>query len=118
MITARPWAASSAMNSCTAALEPMSMPLVGSSRMMTRGLVASHLAITTFCWLPPESWPTSWSSAAARRSSRLVYSRARRNSSAMRRKPRREVRASEGRVTFWKIGRPITAPCLPRSSGT
>ena len=55
MTTARPWAASSAMNSCTAALEPMSMPLVGSSRMMTRGLVASHLAMTTFCWLPPES---------------------------------------------------------------
>ena len=33
------------------------MPLVGSSRMMTFGLVASHLAITTFCWLPPDSSP-------------------------------------------------------------
>ena len=30
------------------------MPLVGSSRMMTCGCVASHLAITTFCWLPPD----------------------------------------------------------------
>ena len=47
------------------------MPLVGSSRMMTCGCVASHLAMTTFCWLPPDSSPTSWSSAAARRSSRL-----------------------------------------------
>ena len=36
------------------------MPLVGSSRMMTRGSVASHLPITTFCWLPPDSVPTSW----------------------------------------------------------
>ena len=30
------------------------MPLVGSSRMMIFGFVASHLAITTFCWLPPD----------------------------------------------------------------
>ena len=82
------------------------MPLVGSSRMMTRGFVASHLAMTTFCWLPPESSATSWSRAAARRSRRAVYSRVRRNSSARRRKPRREMRSSEGRVTFWKIGRP------------
>ena len=36
----------------TAAFEPMSMPFVGSSRMMTFGLVASHLPITTFCWFP------------------------------------------------------------------
>ncbi len=43
------------MKSWTAAFEPMSMPLVGSSRITTFGFVASHLAITTFCWLPPES---------------------------------------------------------------
>ena len=46
------------------------MPLVGSSRMMTFGRVASHLPITTFCWLPPESVPAGTESAAARRSSR------------------------------------------------
>ena len=34
------------------------MPRVGSSKMMTRGCIASHLASTTFCWLPPESEPT------------------------------------------------------------
>ncbi len=73
MMTDRPCATSSPMKPCTAALEPMSMPLVGSSRMMTLGCVASHLAITTFCWLPPDSVPTSWLSEAARRSSRSVY---------------------------------------------
>ena len=60
-MTASPSPASSPMKSCTAALEPTSMPLVGSSRMMILGLVASHLAITTFCWLPPESSPSGWS---------------------------------------------------------
>ena len=29
------------------------MPRVGSSRISSFGLVASHLASTTFCWLPP-----------------------------------------------------------------
>ena len=44
MMTLNPSPASSLMKACTAALEPMSMPLVGSSRMMTFGLVASHFA--------------------------------------------------------------------------
>ena len=34
---------------------PTSTPLVGSSSSSTRGSVASHLATTTFCWLPPLS---------------------------------------------------------------
>ena len=34
---------------------PTSTPLVGSSSSSTRGLVAIHLATTTFCWLPPLS---------------------------------------------------------------
>ena len=37
---------------------------------------------------------------------------------AIRMKPRREVRSSDGSVTFWKIGMPITAPWRPRSAGT
>ncbi|MNT82291.1 hypothetical protein D3C72_2220040 [compost metagenome] len=72
MMTLSPCATSSAMKPCTAALEPISMPLVGSSRMMTLGRVASHLAITTFCWLPPDSVDTFWLSDEARRSSRSV----------------------------------------------
>ena len=72
MMTESPSATSSAMKPCTAAFEPMSIPLVGSSRMITLGAVASHLAMTIFCWLPPDSVPTSWLSEAARRSSRSV----------------------------------------------
>ena len=43
------------MTACTSALVCTSMPWVGSSRISTRGLVASHFDSTTFCWLPPES---------------------------------------------------------------
>jgi hypothetical protein len=42
-MTDRPRVTSWLMKRWTAALEPMSMPLVGSSRMMTLGSVASHL---------------------------------------------------------------------------
>jgi len=70
MITDRPCATSSAMKPCTAALEPMSMPLVGSSRMMTFGRVASHLPSTTFCWLPPDSSETCCIKCCAFNSSR------------------------------------------------
>ena len=42
------------MSSCLAAT---SMPRVGSSRISTRGCVASQRAMIAFCWLPPESWP-------------------------------------------------------------
>ena len=50
---ARPWPASSESSRCTSALVPMSMPRVGSSMISSVGFVASHLAMTTFCWLPP-----------------------------------------------------------------
>src|SRR5215472_13171473 len=33
-------------------LEPTSTPCVGSSSMRTAGLIASHRASATFCWLP------------------------------------------------------------------
>ena len=42
------------------------MPRVGSSKMIARGCIASHLASTTFCWLPPESVPTSVATPGAR----------------------------------------------------
>ena len=42
------------------------MPRVGSSKMIARGCIASHFASTTFCWLPPESEPTSVADARAR----------------------------------------------------
>ena len=34
------------------------MPRVGSSTISTAGLRPSHLASTTFCWLPPDSMAT------------------------------------------------------------
>ena len=36
------------------------MPRVGSSKMSTSQSRSSHLAMTTFCWLPPESSFTTW----------------------------------------------------------
>ena len=37
------------------------MPTVGSSKMNTSGLQHRNLAMTTFCWLPPDRLPTSCS---------------------------------------------------------
>ena len=54
--------ASSSMRAWTSALAPTSMPRVGSSRMRTLGLSASHLASATFCWLPPDRRLTAMSS--------------------------------------------------------
>ncbi|MEH3077806.1 MAG: hypothetical protein PGN11_14255 [Quadrisphaera sp.] len=41
---------------------------VGSSTSSTRGSRSSHLAKSTFCWLPPESAPTGAVGSAARTS--------------------------------------------------
>ena len=54
MSTATPSAASCESRWCTSAFVPTSMPRVGSSTRSTRGVVASHFASTTFCWLPPD----------------------------------------------------------------
>ncbi len=67
------------------------MPRVGSSRMRTFGRAASQRARTTFCWLPPDSLPTSWSSEGVRTRSRSTYSPAMRRS----RPPLHEVEAAE-----------------------
>ena len=48
------------------------MPIVGSSMMKTRGLVSSHLANSTFCWLPPESWRAWAKGPGARTFSRAM----------------------------------------------
>ena len=56
--TATPRPASSLSRRCTSAFVPTSMPRVGSSTISTCGSVASHLASTTFCWLPPERTST------------------------------------------------------------
>ena len=42
-------------------LAPTSIPRVGSSRMISLGFVASHLARITFCWFPPDRFLISCS---------------------------------------------------------
>ncbi|MCY1246025.1 hypothetical protein D9M72_592220 [compost metagenome] len=54
-MTALPALANSRIMSKISLLVPMSTPAVGSSRIRMSGSVPSHLAMTTFCWLPPES---------------------------------------------------------------
>ncbi|MEZ5863364.1 MAG: hypothetical protein R3D25_04570 [Geminicoccaceae bacterium] len=105
------------MKAWTAAFEPMSMPLVGSSRMMTRGRVASHLAITTFCWLPPES-PTGCSQLAALTASRSPSARVAARSEPVERNQPRTWRASEASVMLARMPSGSTTPCSRRSSGT
>ena len=47
--TLTPSAAMARISWRISALEPASMPMIGSSMMNTRGLVPSHLANSTFC---------------------------------------------------------------------
>ena len=53
--TAAPRAAASSTRRWMSALEPTSTPWVGSSSTSTRGVQRSQRAMTTFCWLPPDS---------------------------------------------------------------
>ena len=53
--TPTPAAATSSMILRISSLAPTSTPMVGSSMTKTFGLVSSHFANRTFCWLPPES---------------------------------------------------------------
>ena len=57
MTMAMPSSARRRMTANISPLAPTSMPRVGSSISRTRGRRCSHLATTSFCWLPPESVP-------------------------------------------------------------
>ena len=69
--TPTPVPATAAMVEKMSDLAPMSMPRVGSSMSSMRGAVMSALAMTTFCWLPPdrEVMPMEADSALTRTSS-------------------------------------------------
>src|SRR4051812_10127750 len=54
-MTALPESASSRIRWMISLLVPMSTPAGGSSRVSTAGSRPSHLAMTTFCWFPPDS---------------------------------------------------------------
>ena len=87
----------------------------GSGRV---GFDASHLASTTFCWLPPDSAPTSWSTPVIRT---LNWSRVARRRPRARSTPRTRSRGNSrgriGSVTFWAIEKSSTRPSWWRSSG-
>jgi len=53
-----PFAARSQISSCRAFLVFDVDPTVGSSMIRISALAASHLAMLTFCWFPPDSVPT------------------------------------------------------------
>src|SRR5688572_14697336 len=75
-ITPWPAQAYSLVTACTAALAPTSIPLVGSSRINTAGLRASHLASTTFCWFPPDRLCTACEGPSALMPSAPIQCRA------------------------------------------
>src|SRR6218665_352989 len=72
--TAIPASASSSMVRCSSAMAPTSTPRVGSSKMMSLGRWTSERAITTFCWLPPDSSITRAELSMARTFSLAVHS--------------------------------------------
>ena len=103
---------------CTSALVAMSMPRVGSSTMSSAGWRPSHLASTTFCWFPPDSWDTGSMSRPYLRLSRTAQSAANARSAADRTRPPLRSRPSEASATFCCTDMSMTRPCCRRSSGT
>jgi hypothetical protein len=99
-------------------LVPTSIPRVGSSTISTAGLRPSHLASTTFCWLPPDSMETGSVSL-----SYLIFSRAAqsaaiaRSAEALISPPFSRFR-SDASATFCCTDMSMTRPCCLRSSGT
>src|SRR5215469_13388948 len=117
--TPTPLLASPASRWCTSALVATSMPRVGSSTISTVGLRPSHLASTTFCWLPPDSIATGSVSRPY-----LIFSRAA-QSAAMVRSAEALIspapvrsRPREASATFCCTDMSMTRPCCRLSSGT
>ena len=67
-----PCADARSMRRWMSAFDPTSTPCVGSSSTSTRGVQRNQRAITTFCWLPPESSPMIASLRAGRTSSSSI----------------------------------------------
>lgn len=116
--TATPSAASSLSRRCTSAFVPTSMPRVGSSTISTFGPVASHLARTTFCWLPPESVDTASAIRAYFTWSLTAQSSERLRSAPRSTSPAFTVVRSPVRPMLRSMDMSITRPWARRSSGT
>ena len=93
------------------------MPRVGSSKITTRGCIDSHLAKTTFCWLPPDSVPTMVSIEAVRMSSAALRSVALRRSAPVRIRPDEAKEARLASEMFSLTEDSSTSPQRLRSSG-
>ena len=115
---AMPSPASRSRRLCTSALVPTSMPRVGSSTMRMEGRRPSHLASTTFCWLPPDSIDTGSVSRPYLTLSRTAQSAAKLCSAEARMIPARRSVLSDASATFCWIDISMTRPCWRRSSGT
>src|SRR5215469_16221282 len=116
--TPTPLFARPAIKWCTSALVPTSMPRVGSSTISTAGLRPSHLASTTFCWLPPDSMDTGSVSRPYLIFSRVAQSVAIARSAEALISPPLASRPSEASATFCSTDMSMTRPCCRRSSGT
>ena len=94
------------------------MPRVGSSSNRTRGCVASHLPMTTFCWLPPDSVETICSTSLQRTES--VRRRRRRAPPRAQNRAGRSARAAptEGSAILSRIVEARSNPRALRSSVT
>ena len=75
------------------------------------GSVASHLAMTTFCWLPPDSAFAAWSTPVIRIRSRSAYPWASVRSTEPRISRLGKSRDRIGSVTLEAIGKSSTRPC-------
>ena len=92
------------------------MPRVGSSNTTTSQSRCSHLASTTFCWLPPDSVSTIASGPGILIRSRSTYVPNALRSAASETKLTRENRSRFGRPKFAREVWPSTSPWPLRSS--
>ena len=118
-MTAMPSAASSRRIEWIVNFEPISTPTVGPLSISTSGLVASHLARTTFCWLPPDSVLTALPGsgvAISRSDTQRACSAA---MAFLLTPPRALVKSDSSEITmFSPMERDRNSPSVRRSSGT
>ena len=93
------------------------MPRVGSLSRMMRGRVRSHLPITTFCWLPPESEPTGPSRLGALMLSSWTISLTARSSARRSTSPKRPKRCMAAKTRLSRTDMGNIRPSALRSSG-
>ena len=113
-----PPSATSRTTPSSASFDLTSTPLVGRMATSTAGSRASARAITTFCWLPPESPDTGCPGPVVLMSSDAIMRRANsrvRDGSTV---PIGPSWSATVRVAFSATLRPGTSPSRCRSSGT